>query len=172
MPPDLPQYVEPLRLTRQQAQFSGLIPVSAMPRLAAIVRDGNGEVEFELAFSRDTGGIDNVSGHFSTRVTLTCQRCLQTLQVPVTGRISLGIVQGPQEARQLPVEYDPLEVGADPMSLPELIEDEVLLALPFAPLHPSGQCPAGVVPEAGAQTAPERQYPFAELIELKRRHRD
>lgn len=171
MPPDLPQYVEPLRLARQQARISGAIPVIRMSRLAQAVHDSSGEVAFELTFARDPGGVANVTGSLSSRLTLLCQRCLQPLQVDVNARIALGIVQGPQEAKRLPVDYDPLEVGVDPVSLLELIEDEVLLALPFAPLHPAGQCPAGVLPEAGTDVSPERQRPFAELVELKRRRK-
>lgn len=173
MPPDLPQYVEPLRLARQAARFSGAIPVADLPRLAAMTHDGRGNIDFEMAFGRDASGIYNISGSFSARVSLICQRCLQPLPATVTARISLGIVQGTQEAKLLPAEYEPLEVGAEPVSLSELIEDEVLLALPFAPLHATGQCPAGSAPpEAVKESVPERQRPFAELIELKRRRKD
>lgn len=172
MPPDLPQYVEPLRLARQAARFSGAIPVADLPRLAAMTHDGCGSVAFEMVFGRDAGGIHNITGSFSAQVTLVCQRCLQPLQTEVTARLNMGIVQGAQEAKLLPAEYEPLEVGAEPVPLLQLIEDEVLLALPFAPLHTTGQCPADAMPEAASEIAPERQRPFAELIELKRRRKD
>lgn len=73
-------------------------------------------------------------------VWLTCQRCLQPMSVPLALDRRLRFVHGEAEAEALDAESeDDVLALARWMSLRELVEDELLLALPLVPRH--GVCP-------------------------------
>ncbi|KPJ94933.1 MAG: hypothetical protein AMJ53_04110, partial [Gammaproteobacteria bacterium SG8_11] len=48
---------------------------------------------------------------------------------------TLGVVASLAEARNLPENYEPLVADHGPLSLAELVEDEILLALPAIAMH-------------------------------------
>jgi uncharacterized protein len=108
--------------------------------------------------------------HAATRLVLTCQRCLQPVQLPVTVERSFRFVN--DEATAASEDEDAEEdVLAESRSfdLRELIEDEVLLAIPLVPRHVI--CPV-VLPtsagEAELEAGKERKAnPFEVLEKLR-----
>ena len=172
MQPEPPQFIDPLRLARQGAQISGRLQISKLGRFRDAVLEGPGELEYRLEFGRDTAGVHCIMGHLSGSVRMNCQRCLRPMTVELQGDIHLGIVQGEEEARRLPAEYEPLMAESEPLQLAELIEDEALLLLPIAPMHADTGC-AGDVAGIAAESVTEQQgtthRPFAGLDRLRRR---
>jgi uncharacterized protein len=103
----------------------------------------------------------------STRLWLQCQRCLQPVETPVAVDRSIRFVRGEEEAATLDADLDD-DVLALPraLDLRELIEDELLLALPLVPRHE--QCPAPLIPPIDEPPAgEERANPFAVLAGLR-----
>lgn len=103
-------------------------------------------------------------------VWLTCQRCLQPFQVPLAFERRLRFVRGEAEAEALDAESeDDVLALSRSLDLRELVEDELLLALPLVPRH--GVCPLPLPMSAGeadlAADTPERPHPFAALQALK-----
>lgn len=106
----------------------------------------------------------------SARVALTCQRCLKPVHDEVEVDRWIRFVEGEAEAAALDADSDD-DVLALPRHLDarELIEDELLLALPLVPRH--GACPEPLpVAELGDGEAEDIQQPnpFAKLAALKR----
>jgi len=104
-------------------------------------------------------------------VWLTCQRCLRPFEMPVEIDRQLRFVRDEAEAEVLDAELDD-DVLALPraLDLRELVEDELLLALPLVPRHET--CPAPLSHSSGQfdePAAPERENPFAALQGLKTR---
>lgn len=166
-----PQFIDPMRLARQEARLAGRLQISDLPRLSRAVADSEGGIEYELEFGRDSLGIHCIIGSIDAAVTVRCQRCLQPMPVRLQGRISLGIVQGEEEAKRLPSEYEPLQLQGEPLRLAELVEDEAILLLPIAPLHDEDECSAEIMTTAGEKKAPEggdTHRPFADLDKLTR----
>jgi len=100
------------------------------------------------------------------RVWLECQRCLQPVAVDLNVARALRFVADEATAEALDAESED-DVLALPRSLDlhELVEDELLLALPLVPMH--DRCPQPLpmrVGEADVESAPN---PFAALAELK-----
>ena len=108
----------------------------------------------------------------TTRVPLECQRCLKPVVVPVEIERDYLFVHGEDAAAQLDAESDDDVLALTrSLDLQELIEDEILLALPIVPRHEV--CPEPLrVPDsidpapADADDAPA--HPFAALAGLKR----
>lgn len=165
----LPHHIDPLRSADAGLVLSGEAAFAQMPRLAGIVINRSGAAHIELRFGRDDQGVRGVQGRIVCEVELICQRCLQPLQLPVAIDVSLGIVLSEQEAERLPAHYDPLLVGDEPLLVGDLVEDEILLALPGFPRHDPGVCEAAGADAAPAdeEPPPGRPNPFAVLARLK-----
>jgi uncharacterized protein len=104
-----------------------------------------------------------------TEVALECQRCLQPMRVPLHAERRLFFVDGEEAAAALDAESEDDVLALTPaIDLAELIEDELLLALPLVPRHEL--CPAPL-PRAFVEddsTLDPADNPFAVLAALKR----
>lgn len=104
------------------------------------------------------------------RLPMQCQRCLHTVDVPLeTDRWFRFVAdEATAEALDDDSEEDLLAISRE-FSLRELIEDELLMALPAVPMHE--QCPAHVpmsaIDEAFEHAEAERPNPFAALAALR-----
>lgn len=114
------------------------------------------------------------------RIWLDCQRCLTPYTEPIDTATRFEVMESEEAADAAPMDDDEVDViaGSKQFPLLELIEDEVLLALPVAPKH--DVCPTvheslvtGSDGEAQPEAEPEeekRPSPFAALAGLKTKH--
>ncbi len=99
---------------------------------------------------------------------LGCQRCLQPAQFPLEIERSFRFVRDEATAlEQDPEAEEDLLVLSRSFDARELIEDELLLALPLVPMHEDCEPPAVKAAEAVVEE-PERPNPFAVLAALKK----
>ena len=103
-------------------------------------------------------------------VWLTCQRCLQPFAVPLHIDQRIRFVRGEAEAEALDAEIeDDVLALSKSLNLRDLVEDELLLALPIVPRHDA--CPQPLPVPLGSDAVPddvpERAHPFAALQRLK-----
>ncbi len=101
---------------------------------------------------------------------LTCQRCLQPFRVPLEIDRRIRFVHGEARAEALDAEIeDDVLALSKSLDLRELVEDELLLAMPIVPRHKV--CPQPLPVPLGSAPAPEdvpeREHPFAALQRLK-----
>lgn len=167
----IPERVDPWLLSEKEAVVEGDVALSALPRLAPLLSEDCGAASYRFRFGRDDKGRFIVRSLVRAELKLPCQRCLETLSLPVEAHGALALVQGPVEAEQLPEELDPLLLGEKELiQLLDLVEDELLLSIPVAPRHAMGNCQQ---PEAAAakpdeeQTRIRRKSPFEVLAGLK-----
>ena len=107
---------------------------------------------------RDEHGRPGLRLKVSGTLTLRCQRCLEPMAFEVQTDEMLGLAATLAEIHDEPADAhgpDRVVAGKE-MALRELIEDELILALPYAPRHDS--CTAG---RAGDRE--EKILPFAGL---------
>jgi len=104
----------------------------------------------------------------ATSVPLECQRCLKPVDSALQIERSFLFVHGEDAAAQLDADTDDDVLALTrALDLRELIEDELLLALPIVPRH--GVCPEPLVASADAAgEVEEKPNPFAALAALKR----
>lgn len=162
----VPDFIDPFRAAEGRHGIAGRIPFTRMARLSTAVENRDGAAEVVLNFAVDEQGIPFVNGRVQSDVVLTCQRCLEPMNLPIDITVELGIVASDEEAKRLPAHYDPLVAGEGKLAVAELIEDEILLALPAIPRH-DGACVAkGQEPPAEQDKDPAAN-PFAVLAQLK-----
>ncbi|NEX21138.1 hypothetical protein G3480_12580 [Thiorhodococcus mannitoliphagus] len=173
MSPTLPDQLDPWRAVKSGVHLSGALPLHMLPRLSAeLAVSASDVVHYELLFERDPEGRAVVRGRLKSSLRLRCQRCLGEVLVPVD--VPLGLVLLPSEhgAADLPPDLDPWVVGDDLVCPRDLVEDELLLAIPVVPRHAPGDCqapPARAEDQIrdGGDSDENRPNPFAALAELK-----
>ena len=106
----------------------------------------------------------------TARLPLVCQRCLAPVDVPLSVRRSFRFVadEATAAAEDDEAEEDLLALSRS-FDLLELVEDELLMELPVAPMH--DVCPEPVKMSAADEdfdaAGGEREHPFAVLGRLK-----
>ena len=167
----LGEFIEPLSLAEKGRTLSGRLAVSGMDRLCQSLYSGKGDVDVSLHFDKDEVGQPNVSGRIETRLQMTCQRCMEVMELPVVAQVRLGLVRTQGQAEALPENYDPLLLSEEPISAADIVEDELILALPLVALHELKDCPAADSVsghDEQNEPVPQRENPFAVLAELKK----
>lgn len=167
--------VSPHELARTRGQFVGEIALNAFPRLRALVL-GDGVVSVDLRFAHDEKGRCVVEGPVAVTLMLECQRCLEPVERDMHVSLQLCLVGTDAQAADIEPEFEPFVLGDDEVSIVDLIEDDLLLALPnqvcvafdACPKRPALFYPADGMP-AGDDAAAERQNPFDVLAQLKNR---
>ncbi|MDY6921700.1 MAG: YceD family protein [Pseudomonadota bacterium] len=163
----LPLSIKPLKLARQEGKLTGHMPLARLQNLAADCVTAEGLVEADLQLYTEQGW-PALEGSASARVQLVCQRCLEPVTVPLAVEIALGFVQGESQLQSLPESLEPFLLEAEEIPLAELLEQELILALPIVAYHDhcepipyQEQAPG----DSGAQE--EKPNPFAVLEQLK-----
>ncbi len=175
----LPASIDPIRLADQGDHLSGTIPLNRMKRLLANCRPDEGAVTVDLSFHYDgQRDVRTIIGAVMTEISLDCERCLQPMTLPLRGEVNLLVLVPGQESL---AETGDALIASGPVSLTELVENELILALPMVPMHSLDQCSAAkqvaqagsgiVAPEPG-QGDSNKESPFAELAKLKRSDRE
>lgn len=131
----LPELIDPLEFVEKRRRIQGTLPLSRMERMGSVVLNPDAWVELDLTFGREDRW-PVVTGHIKAQLVLECQCCLEPLTWPVENDLRLGIVSSIDEGNRLPDSLEPLLLADDAMvALSDLVEDELLLAIPPIPQH-------------------------------------
>ncbi|HEV57701.1 MAG TPA: metal-binding protein [Phycisphaerales bacterium] len=168
----MPERVNPFRLVDAGRRLQGRVALSRLKRLAPALLSDEGEVAVRLEFSRNTQGLAMIRGRVEAVLELGCQRCMQAMRHVVDEEFTVAVVETDAEAEMVQEQYDPLLVEDEALMLIDLIEDELLLVMPLAPMHPEQQDCVGrdlreFDPESVGEPVEEKDNPFAVLKTLK-----
>jgi len=145
------------------AMQQGVLPLSGFVRLRDMLVSDAGDVAYEVKGVRDARGRPSLRLGVQGTLQLRCQRCLEPLPHAVRADALLVLA-----ASQAEIDADPADVQAPDrvlagkeMALRDLVEDELILALPYAPRH-EGCTPRSEHSDTG------KARPFAGLRGLMR----
>ncbi|HEY0229896.1 MAG TPA: YceD family protein [Dokdonella sp.] len=163
----LPDRVDVARQVQAQRTFDGSLPLASMQRLRGSLANTEGEARYSLEFGRDSLGIAYLALRVEAALPLVCQRTLETFAYRVALDQRLGLIASEGEEAALPEGYEPLLVPDGQLDLADVIEDELILALPVVPLKPGAplEWKDGPVDEDAGE---QRPNPFAVLGSLKK----
>jgi uncharacterized protein len=159
----LPERVDASRMVQARRSFQGKLPLASFRRLRESLAGAEGEAEFDLEFGKDEFGVAYLAVRVEADLPLTCQRTLDVYREAVRVDQRLGLIGDESEEAALPPGYEPLLIADGQVSLADVIEDELILALPVVPLKP------GAPVEWHDEAPPEEgdPNPFAALAKLK-----
>lgn len=155
---NLPAMVDPFRLAADGARIQGELDLEQMGRLKALCQTAHRAAQIDLVFGRGADKRSAMRGHIDIELGLVCQRCLGPMAatVSVQPNVIFGRPGEPSGALQEGQEF--VEVDG-PFCLAEMVEDELILALPMMPRHSVADCAgfaetAGHAPRHGAKPSP------------------
>lgn len=163
MASELPEQIECRQLATGTGTVSGVLSPARLSRIDEPYRVV-GPVTVNLTCHHRAGGGFQVEARIEAPLEARCQRCLEWTAWPVNVTMAL-VAHSKAPPAQDHDEEDSVELVDGMLPLREVIEDEVLLSCPLAPLHARKDCPAGGGVEAPA-IASDRKQPFADLAQL------
>ena len=141
MSANVPELLDAWRMVAARRRFDGRVSLSELSRLQGLVADTEGECSYALEFGRDEVlQVAYAELTVEAALPLVCQRSMQRFLLPVSLVQRLGLIRDEAGEAALPPEYEPLLMPDDGMLRPaELVEDELILALPVVPVSPEAE---------------------------------
>lgn len=179
MSTEFPQHLDPWRASAAQQNISARVALAQLRRLhdkleMSALKEDMG-IQFSAEFSRDDRGRPLIHLSVQGAVPLRCQRSLRTYLQEVVAESWVVIVRDEAEAERVSEEHEPVLLSERSLALRDLVEEEVLLALPLVPIDP--QCPAtsvdaeadaaAVESQSESDAPAQKRNPFAALAGLK-----
>ncbi|OWT53575.1 YceD family protein [Candidimonas nitroreducens] len=170
-------YIDTYELTRLGQRLEGRVPLRRFARLLeGLPAQGDAQADWSLRGEQDALGRRFLHLHVAAGIVLECQRCLSPFVWPLDASSTLEVVasaaqldDGGGDEGAEPVERI---VASRRLDVLALVEDELILAVPYVPKHE--QCPDAPKPsgDGAASAAPDsslgRPSPFAALGRLKK----
>lgn len=158
--------INSIEFARNGESLNGIVAVANLSRLQDLLFSSSGMLEYTLTGKRGENDKLFLVCAVKGMLQLRCQRCLGALAYPVNLDSELELIEDEQVLPAV-VNEDELTdaIKVDPnMDVLALVEDEVLLGLPMAPTHASGDCKAG---GNFGQAETDKQNAFSALAALK-----
>lgn len=167
----LPDQIKPLKLAKRSSSLTGKWSLDKFVRLTADAVDDVGEVSIKAEFSRDEG-FPSLAGKATAGVKFECQRCLEPVVVTLEVDLNVAFVSTEEQMESIPEPFEAVLLEDEEISLIEVVEEELILALPLVAYHES--CDAYEYRTEDEKAAeqqeidqPEKENPFSVLEQLK-----
>lgn len=122
----------------EQARIAGQLAATEMPRVARLLANAETAraVTASLDFWCDASGLVIIDGAIQGKLPLLCQRCLEEFEWQLRHEFRLAL-QDSESGSRVPQDLEVLDGIGDSIVPADLIEEEILLAMPLAPGHPN-----------------------------------
>lgn len=152
-----------IEFAQKALEIHDIIPVLHFSRLADMLANTEGQLDCRLQGGKDANNAPYMRLLVQGALSLICQRCLQPFEYEVSIDTHFLVrnesdMPAPEDESD---EEDYLLIQAE-MPVLELMEDELLLALPIAPKHEEGECS-----NESNSSDYKKPNPFAKLELLK-----
>ncbi|WP_169577570.1 YceD family protein [Sinimarinibacterium sp. CAU 1509] len=160
----IPHEVRASVAVTQEQHFCGDLPLAAMPRLSEALADDAQSVSVDL-MADTRSGWPRLHGSLSGTLQLQCLRCDRVYAWPLNAQLDLRLVESEADEDSDSIgSADPYWARADRLPLRELVEEEVLLALPMLPrCETCENAVLAALPAPGVEPVAKRENPFAAL---------
>lgn len=171
----LPKLLDIRKLIAADTELHASEPLQNFARLLDMLESPPGEgergdVDIRLHCYVDADGKRRIDGRVRADVQVTCQRCLRPLPLTLDSQFAVAAVWSDEEAEHLPRQLDPYIVGEGLQDIRPLLEDELIISVPFVSYHDEADCavePYRAEPaDAGGQPQ-AKDNPFKVLEQLK-----
>lgn len=177
------QAVRPDALAARGEEIRDTVPLGATDRLAEFIREALGhceeavpadweswplDVELDVGQRRVEGGrpVPAVSGHAKAKVPVTCERCLGLMVLALGADVAFLLPEEETVSGSLPG-FEVWATEGRGVRLLDLVEEELLLALPLALMHEDRtRCRHIVEGYAAGESEPAVRRPFGALKSL------
>jgi uncharacterized protein len=156
--------VDAMLLAVRGSEIEQSFAMTDLPRVSDYATDAKAKATLIARF-RNVDGKVLIDGEVTAALRMSCQRCMQPVDVPVDDEFSVMLVGSENELDKLAPEQDAIVAEAERLDLRWLTEEQLLLASPLVPAHDEAECPAteSTAAEKSASPPVETQRPFADL---------
>ncbi len=152
--------------------WEGELPLSEFPRLLGLLSgpEPKGTVSFRVDFSSAKLLPGQARVQVKTTLPLQCQRSLEDFDLPVDIDRQVGFVETTGQLDRLAPDMEPSWLHEGQVSIRDLVEDELILAVPEIPLSEQGEVPTQYLAEAHdtpGDVDSSGTSPFSVLQQLK-----
>ncbi len=174
---EYPDWISPERAAEGKRVFAGTIPFARMKRLSALLAEGqDGEASFVAKFKRDLDNRVVIDLQVNGVLPLLCQVSLEVYEEHVNRHGELVVVENDSELDELPAGYEAVVAENGRLAFAGLIEDEILLGVPYFPKRPGAQKIEFSEGKTGFSdgvdpSGEDKQRPFATLQEMLDRNK-
>lgn len=149
----------------RNAFFSGDIPLSKMPRLSSLVVQDDTKIAVTFEFGTNTYQHAAITGHYKADLSVECQRCMEPMVQSIDQDFELLIDATEDDIQSF--EVDTVYTSEGYLDVFEVIEDELILALPIITMHEDTSCNRYLQPDVTQNQVVEKNNPFDVLKTLK-----
>ena len=161
----VPKLVQPQSLAYQQQTIKGTLSARYLKRLTEYFPS---DIKICFLFSVNEQDKIAISGQVQATLRLNCQRCLANFELPVCSKRQYQLGYKIESPNQETAAYEPLFWDGAEFDLWELIEDEILLCVPYVPKHGAEACNLPAYQQGSGKVAQQQEdNPFAALSKFK-----
>lgn len=157
----LPKLADPQQLADPGTELDGELDLGSLQRLQDLAPGSSGKARAKLSFYRDEMKRVIMAGQAQAHLTLACQRCGAAFLSPIKTDWQIIFARSEEDERSLADQGRDVWYHSGFLDVAEIVEEELILALPIAPRH-SEEC----IAEQQQALAP---HPFAALAGLLER---
>ena len=143
---EFPDFIDPWKAADGRRTFQGTMPLKRLKRLGPMLAPGGSgqdeqlvardDARFTARFSYDEQGLVTIRLEVDVELPLICQRSLAPYREKIARRSLLVVIEDVDDQELIPESYDPVLVEHRRMALQDIVEDELLLAIPQVPRNP------------------------------------
>jgi uncharacterized protein len=122
-------------LAAREVTLAGDLDLRKLTRLVSLLHSDAGSVRASLCFRQRRGGWIGVELTYQAAVQLVCQRCLEPFREELTDRVDLVLADAASVPSAVPEGFEPFELEEGRLLPAQLIEDELIVAVPLVAKH-------------------------------------
>lgn len=171
----IPITIEPAKAATKRMTYNGIVVKNEFVRLSEVAKVLGEYVDVTIECGVDQQDLVVIKGSVKTDLELTCQRCGKGLPHHAETEFTYTPVRNAAEESEEPIPeaYDEIELDEyGSINLVQLVEDELMLALPIVAMHDPKDCDITEKDMTFGELAPEateekKSNPFDVLKQLK-----
>jgi len=152
----------------RSSYFQGQIDVESLSRLGELLASTEATIDVQFEFQNSDYDAAMISSEVQTELEMECQRCLQALSVPLQHEFKLLVDAADDIVQESSLDTVYSEDGL--VDIFEVVEDELILALPLVAMHDNNMCNEHWQVSEDDQEPVVRENPFSVLKDLKTTH--
>jgi uncharacterized protein len=115
--------------------LNGELDIGKLTRLKSLLHSDAGSVRATLRFRQRGGGWLGLTLDYQADVELVCQRCLEPFRHELADNVNVVLADAESATAMVPAGFEPFELEGGRFQPAQLIEDEVIVAIPLVPKH-------------------------------------
>jgi uncharacterized protein len=122
-------------LANRGVALGGELDIGKLTRLRSLLHSDSGSVRATLLFRQRGDGWLQSELDYEAAVELVCQRCLEPFRCDLKQTVNVVVADSDSLPATVPEGFEPFELEGGRLLPTQLVEDELIVAIPLVPKH-------------------------------------